>query len=75
MINIPAYRIEIRPLSEADGGGYLAWVPDLPGCMSDGETAAVAAQNAEQAILEWIDEAERLGRRLPKPSKAAVNSV
>ena len=28
----------VSPLSEEDGGGYLIEFPDLPGCMSDGET-------------------------------------
>ncbi len=32
------YPVIISPLSEDDGGGFLATVPDLPGCMSDGET-------------------------------------
>lgn len=27
-----------RPLTEDEGGGYLVEFPDLPGCMSDGET-------------------------------------
>jgi hypothetical protein len=29
----------IMPLSAGDDGGFIATVPDLPGCMSDGETA------------------------------------
>ena len=32
------YAVMIAPLSAEDGGGFLATVPDLPGCMSDGET-------------------------------------
>jgi predicted RNase H-like HicB family nuclease len=68
----PAYRIEVVVLPESDGGGYLAWVPDLPGCASDGETAAEAVANAKQAIAEWIEEAERLGQRVPLPSQAAT---
>ena len=32
------YPVIVSPLSEEDGGGFLATVPDLPGCMSDGET-------------------------------------
>ena len=50
--------------------GYLAWVPDLPGCMSDGATRAEAIANVRQAISEWIEEAERLGRRIPQPTHA-----
>ena len=72
MTYIPAYRIEIRPLPQDEGGGYLAWVSDLPGCMSDGDTTAEALQNVQQAILEWIEEAERLGHKIPEPSQAAT---
>jgi antitoxin HicB len=32
------YPILLRKLSPAEGGGYLAEFPDLPGCMADGET-------------------------------------
>jgi antitoxin HicB len=69
--HIPVYRIEVKPLPVNEGGGYLAWVPDLPGCMSDGDSAAEAVQNAEQAILEWVEEAERLGQKIPAPSQVA----
>ena len=32
------YPVVIEPLAPEDGGGFVATVPDLPGCMSDGET-------------------------------------
>ena len=32
------YAIEIRPLTDEEGGGFFATFPDLPGCMADGET-------------------------------------
>ena len=32
------YAIMVEPLSEADGGGWLATVPALPGCTGDGST-------------------------------------
>ncbi|MEH3109465.1 MAG: type II toxin-antitoxin system HicB family antitoxin [Agrobacterium cavarae] len=62
------YRIIIDPLSEADGGGYLATVPELPGCMSDGETYAEAAQNVEDAISCWLEAAGEQGRTIPTHS-------
>ena len=46
-------KIIIEKLSEEDGGGYKATVPDMPGCMSDGETRAEAATNVEEAIIAW----------------------
>ena len=33
-----AYTHVVSPLSAEDGGGFLITFPDLPGCMSDGET-------------------------------------
>jgi antitoxin HicB len=73
MNKIPAYSIQVVRLSEEDGGGFLAWVPDLPGCMSDGETRVDALQNAQQAIREWIEEAEREGAPVPVPSRVAAS--
>lgn len=64
----PDYPVLIEPLSEADGGGYFAIVPDLPGCMSDGATREQAARNVGDAIAAWIEEAARLGRAIPAPS-------
>jgi antitoxin HicB len=66
------YRIEIVPLSVEDGGGYLAWVPDLPGCSSEGDNPAEAAANVQAAITEWIEEATKLGQRIPRPSRAVA---
>ena len=63
------YSVVIQPLAAEDGGGFVALVPDLPGCMSDGRTREEAARNATDAIAEWLDEASRLGRAIPKPSK------
>jgi predicted RNase H-like HicB family nuclease len=62
-----AYKIVIEPLSEADGGGFLAIVPELPGCMSDGETPAEALANVEDAIATWIHAARKMGRTIPEP--------
>jgi antitoxin HicB len=60
------YSILIEP---AEGGGFIALVPDLPGCMSDGETEEEALRSVKDAIAEWIDEAKRLGRPIPAPSR------
>jgi antitoxin HicB len=63
------YPVIVSPLSDEDGGGFLATVPDLPGCMSDGETPAEAMENVQDAIEEWLDLARKLGREIPTPSK------
>ena len=46
---------------------FLVEVPELPGCMADGETYQEAIQNAEVIIQEWIDTATSLGRSIPEP--------
>lgn len=68
----PDYPVLIEPLPKEDGGGYLATVPDLPGCMSDGETREIAARNVGDAIKAWIEEAGALGRAVPAPSLTLV---
>jgi predicted RNase H-like HicB family nuclease len=66
------YRIEYEPLPASEGGGWLATVPDLPGCMSDGATCEEAAVNVRDAIQCWIAAARRLGRPVPEPAHADV---
>ena len=66
----PRYKIIIEPLSEEDGGGFLATVPDLPGCMSDGETEFEAIQNVHDAIACWMEAAGENGRPIPAPTVA-----
>jgi predicted RNase H-like HicB family nuclease len=46
---------------------FLVEVPELPGCMADGETYQEAVQNAEVVIQEWIETAQELGRPIPEP--------
>ena len=61
------YAIVVEPLSEKDGGGFLATVPALPGCMGDGETREDALADALAAIDEWKDAARKTGRDIPGP--------
>ena len=71
----PDYPVLIEPLPPEDGGGYLATVPDLPGCVSDGETRELAARNVGDAIAAWIEEAQALGRIVPAPSRHSVSAL
>ena len=65
------YAVVIVPLAEKDGGGFMGLVPDLNGCISDGETPQEALTNTLSAIEEWIDEANRRGMEVPSPGDAA----
>ncbi len=48
---------------------YLVQVPELPGCMADGETPEEAAQAAQTAIRLWIEGARKMGRPVPRPKR------
>lgn len=46
---------------------FLATVPELPGCMADGQTYQEALANVEVIIHEWMETARLLGRPIPEP--------
>ena len=46
---------------------FIVEVPELAGCMADGETAAEALENVETVISEWIETAKAIGREMPVP--------
>lgn len=47
---------------------YIVSVPDLPGCMADGESPNEAYENAKIVIREWIKTARAAGRPIPEPT-------
>lgn len=69
------YAVIVKPLSPDDGGGFVAVVPDLPGCMSDGETPSEALANVQDAIAAWIEAATELGRSVPLPTQELAHAV
>jgi predicted RNase H-like HicB family nuclease len=69
------YAIRIERLAESDGGGYLATVPELPGCMSDGATPEEALMNVQEAIASWIEAAKEWHRDIPKPSPPLAHTA
>ncbi|WP_428664232.1 type II toxin-antitoxin system HicB family antitoxin [Runella sp.] len=61
----PKYEIIIY-WSQTDEA-FIAEIPELPGCMADGQTYREALENAEIIINEWIETALELGRTIPEP--------
>ena len=49
------YKMEIVP--DMDEGGFIVSYPDLPGCLSSGETLEQAIANAEDAKKAWLEAA------------------
>ncbi len=72
MAKFDDYPFDLRPLSEAEGGGWLITWPDLPGCMSDGETPEEAIENGRDAFAAWMSvRQENLQKPAPKSSALA----
>lgn len=68
------YLLEIRPLTEGEGGGFLVTFPDLPGCMADGETQEEAIADARGAFASWIAAHVAEGRPIPEPRQGVAAS-
>jgi antitoxin HicB len=64
------YPFEVRPLSKKDGGGDLIAFPDLPGCMSDGDTPVEAIKNGLDAAKSWLETAREFKDHIPKPKES-----
>ena len=66
-LNMP-YRMEIVP--DTAEGGFIASFPELPGCITCGETVSAAVANAEEAKKEWLIAAMEDGIEIPSPDNA-----
>jgi len=60
-------KYEILIYWSEDDNSFIAEVPELPGCISDGSTYEEALKNVEIIIAEWIVTAKENGRAIPKP--------
>ena len=59
------YRMEI--IEDKDEGGFVASYPDLPGCITCGETAECAVANALDAKRQWLEAAIDSGIEIYEP--------
>ena len=60
-------RYEVILYWSEEDSAYSAEVPELAGCMADGETMLEAVANAQRVIEEWVETAQELGRPIPEP--------
>lgn len=58
--------------SEEDNA-FIVEVPELAGCMADGQTYQEAVKNAEIIIQEWIETAQANGRSIPVPKNRLMS--
>ena len=60
-----SYRMEI--VEDKDEGGYVVSYPDLPGCVTCGETIETAVAIAAAAKKAWIEAALEEGIKIQEP--------
>ena len=60
------YRYEVIIYWSSVDNAFIAEVPELSGCMSDGATCEEALQNVQVIIDEWIATAKSLNRPVPE---------
>jgi antitoxin HicB len=52
-------------ITKQRGGGYLVEFPDLPGCLTEGDTLAEALGQAREAMTGWLYAAIKAGEEPP----------
>lgn len=52
---------------------FIAEVPELAGCLADGETYFEALSNVQVIMQEWVEIAKEVGRKIPKPQGKLVS--
>ena len=66
-----AYYMSLRypvQIVECEEGGYFVRIPDLPGCMTQGETIEEALANIKEAKELWLEEMVESGLPIPEPA-------
>ena len=66
------YRVYVEPLAAHLGGGFVAYAPELNGCLADGETPKQALDAVYDAIDCWIEGAREAGKPVPEPKHVTL---
>jgi len=66
------YRVLIE---QDEDGAYVAEVPALPGCISQGRTRSEAVENIKEAIAAYLESLEAHGEPVPPPITEEVVEV
>ena len=66
------YRVEI--IKDTDEEGYVAFIPELKGCITTGVTEEDALENLKDAKAAWLSSALEDGDPIPEPDVVRNNS-
>lgn len=59
----------------AEEGGYTVEFPQLPGCVSEGDTFEEAMTNAREALSGWLETAQAHGWSVPGGPEPVVTRI
>lgn len=65
--NFFGYSVRLSQLSQADGGGWVASIPELRGCLADGRTPDEAYEELKSVLDFWLEVAKEEGKPVPQP--------
>jgi predicted RNase H-like HicB family nuclease len=68
-VNLP-HKITLKKWTDEEESYYVVQIPELPGCMSDGETIKEALKNIIDAKTGWIEACIDIGREIPIPQNS-----
>lgn len=68
------YKYQIILYWSDNDNKYIAEVPELSGCMADGETPVKAIENAQDVIRVWIESAIADGEKVPEPKGTKISA-
>lgn len=61
------YKYAIEIFYSEEDAGYIAVVPELPGCSAFGKTEEKALEEIKVAMGLWLETAKKEGRAIPQP--------
>ena len=56
----------------AEEGGYVVSVPELPGCITEGDTFEEAIAMIEDAMQGWLEVAAKYGDPVPEQLRGRI---
>ncbi len=59
--------MRLNQLSEVDGGGWIASIPELRGCLADGQTPDEAYEELKTVLEFWLQVAKEEEKVVPQP--------
>lgn len=74
-LKLDRYRFTIRPMTREEGKGYLIEFPDVPFCLSDGETVEEAIANGRDALRGTLLCYQQDGKPIPQPDSGGESTA